>query len=562
MAQANNSGQPQVRSTAPTSQDFNSAGLPAPPFHPQHPYAHPHAPQPPRMPFGPAPGAGMNFAGQSPPNPPAYGGNLGAANHQPPGFAMPFQMNEHMRQAFANHMQQHESIQRAFSQGQHLGSAPYDSRTPSANDNEATTTGYQPRPSADATTNRNNGNTLVREGHGPNGQWRIVMNQTTMPAQNHAPGRGQFQPSATGTNSQNSRDSTQFSAGNSPRAHPFQTGMPFPLPVIPFPNIARFASQHSFPPTVYLLSSPAGYQAILIPSHPLDQGLGSTSSLGHAGAQAPPIQDLNHPGEQEGEELREGQEADPQQRDEAVDILRIVFPLGGHLWLLIRLAGLVYLIAGGATWTRTILLSTLAFFVFIGQAGWLTPVYRHIAEPIRRHLEGVIRADPAAPAPQQHAEAPGERGQQDQRPPAESSAAASRNNPGVTPEQVALRLLREREERNESFLRASIRRFERSLALFVASLVPGVGEGHVAAQQEAEQAQRRREQEQEVEQRRALESAQQPEPGPSAGIGDNSSRGGAAEGTSPAPAGRDDFLGDGAEHRPAPTDAGPAIAAT
>ena len=67
-----------------------------------------------------------------------------------------------------------------------------------------------------------------------------------------------------------------------------------------------------------------------------------------------------------------------------------------------------------------------------------------------------------------------------------NAAATQRTNQGPTPQEAAERLLQERERQDVSILRQSVRRVERAIALFIASLVPGVGERHIAAREAAE----------------------------------------------------------------------------
>lgn len=71
----------------------------------------------------------------------------------------------------------------------------------------------------------------------------------------------------------------------------------------------------------------------------------------------------------------------------------------------------------------------------------------------------------------------------------------------MTPQEAAARLAREQRERNPQFWRDTFYRIEQSTALFLASLIPGVGERHVRAREEA----RREEQRIEEERRRAAE---------------------------------------------------------
>ena len=71
-----------------------------------------------------------------------------------------------------------------------------------------------------------------------------------------------------------------------------------------------------------------------------------------------------------------------------------------------------------------------------------------------------------------------------------------------TPDQVAQRLLNQTQDERRTWLREQIRPVERAVALFVASLWPGIGEAHVRARREEEE---RRRAEEEVEARRRAE---------------------------------------------------------
>lgn len=173
-----------------------------------------------------------------------------------------------------------------------------------------------------------------------------------------------------------------------------------------------------------------------------------------------------------------GQAQQQQQVNQARDLARVLLPLGGHLWLLIRLFGFVYFFTAGAGWRRTILLGLIATLVFIAQTGIFRPVVQGIWEPIRRHAEGLV---PLAAYERPRAGVGGDRDNGDATPPQPRAR-------GPTPREAAERLLQERERQDVSFVRQSFRRMERAVALFVASLVPGVGERHIAAREAAEAA--------------------------------------------------------------------------
>lgn len=191
------------------------------------------------------------------------------------------------------------------------------------------------------------------------------------------------------------------------------------------------------------------------------------------------------------EELQQQQQhPQPEQQEEVNqvrDLARVLLPLGGHVWLLIRLFGFVYFFTGGGGHVRTIVLGLCAFMVFIAQTGVFRPFLQSIWEPFRRHVENILPL------------ATNER-------PYIAQGANAGNNADVmqiraalgveavpNPHQAAERLLRERDRREGGIFRQNLRRLERALALFVASLVPGVGERHIAARDAAEAARREEE---------------------------------------------------------------------
>jgi len=187
-----------------------------------------------------------------------------------------------------------------------------------------------------------------------------------------------------------------------------------------------------------------------------------------------------------------------QQVNQARDLVRIILPLGGHLWLLVRLFGFVYFFTAGAGWRRTILLGVVACLVFVAQTGIFRPIVQAIWDPVRRHAEGLVplagneRPRVAAAGAGDNANAP--------------DAQPANREP--IPQEAAQRLLQEREGRDVSFLRQSIRQVERAIALFVASLVPGVGERHIAAREAAETARQAEIREREDQTRREEEERQ------------------------------------------------------
>ena len=295
--------------------------------------------------------------------------------------------------------------------------------------------------------------------------------------------------------------------------------------------IIQRATQGSQSSAVYVLSSPAGPQALLVSPvglyttpYPLTTAGAVASNIHHASQVMlnPTSTPQGAVNRQEGHhniaQMVQAQQQVPQQPDIAPaapiaqqqhqpnqpgDLARILIPLGGHLWLIIRLFGFVYFFTAGAGWRRTFLLGVLAMAVFIAQTGFLRPMIQAIWDPVRRHAEGLVplagneRLRPAAGAAANNFNAVGNQ------PP--------RREP--TPQEAAERLLQERERRDASVLRQGLRRVERAIALFVASLVPGVGERHIAAREVAEAARQAEIREREERNRREEEEARQRQEG-------------------------------------------------
>ena len=291
---------------------------------------------------------------------------------------------------------------------------------------------------------------------------------------------------------------------------------------------ARRDTQISEDSAVYLLSSSAGPQALLVSpsgyyaapwptaSAPVAQSMGLPDPPILNAAQYPianaqqahinPVQ-IAQPqpnGQQQvnvAEVLHPHQEQQqgPQAPNPARDIVRILIPLGGHLWLLIRLFGFVYFFTHGASWHRTILLSLVAFLLFVAQTGLFQPLLQTMWGPIRRHAEALLPL------------AGNEQARRGDDPTAANANAAGTEgrNREPTPQEAAERLLREREAQDGNFVRQVLRRMERAVALFVASLVPGVGERHIAAREAAEAARQQQQREREERARREEEERQQ-----------------------------------------------------
>lgn len=161
----------------------------------------------------------------------------------------------------------------------------------------------------------------------------------------------------------------------------------------------------------------------------------------------------------------------PQAENGENDAFGMMGPLFQHTWLLVRLFGFIWFFTGGLGSSRTLMIAGAATIWFAIQAGLLGDR----VDRIRRHFEGLL-GPPNGPGGAQPAV-----GDVAAPPPTEPQR---RNGDPLNPEDTAARLLRERLERDRGWVRQMLRTIEGAVALFIASLYPGVGERHVAAREE------------------------------------------------------------------------------
>ncbi|KAF2277186.1 uncharacterized protein EI97DRAFT_466705 [Westerdykella ornata] len=158
----------------------------------------------------------------------------------------------------------------------------------------------------------------------------------------------------------------------------------------------------------------------------------------------------------------------------------------GHAWLMFKLAVFVYIFGGPFGWYRPIFLGLASIVIYLFQIGLFDDRVREI----RGHFEALLPMGEnnnnnnggAARANAQAGDRAGQRGQLEP-------------DQNLSPEQAALRMVQQRQEQRQGWMRQSIRSVERAFALFVASLWPGVGEGMVRAQEERARAERAAEEE-------------------------------------------------------------------
>jgi hypothetical protein len=324
------------------------------------------------------------------------------------------------------------------------------------------------------------------------------------------------------TNSSNNPSSSASTGGaiNRPAtAPPPEISTPAPLPN----NNVRASSEHLAPqadgssntptlsgPMVYILSSPTGPRGLLV--SPSENGLEAFYTPRRQvhwdtarQAQQPPnlVQAQNDAamGLPEVRNRREGRHGHVHRHGHrhaeaaaraAPGVAHPANPAAGavaaqmwpHIWLVVRLLGFVWFFTSGSnSWWRFFMFSAVAFVVFIASTGIFNGIAEQIWGPIRRHLETLLPlAAPNAPqaVPPNQPAAPQALGADA---PAQGQVGSAAGAPAAPPDpaQTAARLLEQRRVANENWIWTQFRRLEHAAILFVASLVPGVGERHIAA---------------------------------------------------------------------------------
>lgn len=239
-------------------------------------------------------------------------------------------------------------------------------------------------------------------------------------------------------------------------------------------------------PMVYILSSPSGPRALLVNNNG-EAFYTPRQSRRHSpvGAQGQVIRApvglpefRNRPA---GRAARRNQRPIPQVNAAHANpgAGALAAQIGPMLWLIVRLVGFVWFFtAGNPSWTRWLMVSGLAFLVFLFNTGAFRGVAEQVLGPVRRHLENLIPLGHIPePVPPRAEEVHG--GQI----PVAVEPVGRRRRVEPDPAQVAARLLEQRRQADRGWLMAQFRRAEHALLLFLASLVPGVGERHIAARE-------------------------------------------------------------------------------
>ncbi|KAF5680944.1 hypothetical protein FCIRC_5686 [Fusarium circinatum] len=153
----------------------------------------------------------------------------------------------------------------------------------------------------------------------------------------------------------------------------------------------------------------------------------------------------------------------------------LLMQLWPQIWLLFRLVLFVWFFTSpNASWSRWFTIIVIAVLIFLLSTGIFNGVPDHVWQPLGRHLENLIPAEP------RRRQAITGEDQQNQQP---------RQNPDPT--EMARRLVAQHQG-PESWLLSQVRRVERAGLLFLASIAPGVAERHIANLEAAARAERER----------------------------------------------------------------------
>ncbi|KIW81643.1 hypothetical protein Z517_04669 [Fonsecaea pedrosoi CBS 271.37] len=358
----------------------------------------------------------------------------------------------------------------------------------------------------------------VQEFQGPSGQRMTVVSEhmsLVIPTPDQAPGSGQ-----PATQSQPPNPSTQRQQNNIP---PAPTPTTFAPPIFLFPSSnspihvpsPSVQNHPSIPQTsntmAWLLSSPMGPQAFLfapghgyfstLPSRPpqvadsvSDSQVQGNEANAIGGAQ--PIQagnfdhpDANHAIIRANQPLPVPVLAQAQQNGEDFDLFAFIIQRG---WLFLRLYLFMFVFSEPGTWKRWFMILVAAFICLQPPDGPLT----HLLAAARRHLDNLIGPPPPQPPPEAAAQQQNPAAIQPGVGPVQAGAGVQRpaNIRGATTmtPQEAIARLEEGQNHDPRSWRDTLYRAEQSIALFLASLIPGVGERHVRAREEARREEQRR----------------------------------------------------------------------
>ncbi|KAK5945746.1 hypothetical protein PMZ80_002954 [Knufia obscura] len=190
-------------------------------------------------------------------------------------------------------------------------------------------------------------------------------------------------------------------------------------------------------------------------------------------------------------------------------------------WLFLRLYMFVFVLSESGTWRRIFMLGSAIIFCLLPRQNPFAEAF----QAARRHFDNLI-GPPNIPQrqgqnQQAQGQGQGQVGQNNDNNNTGSGAAATaaRTQPQApmpTPEEAARRLLEQQNRRNPNPVLDALYRVEQGVVLFLASLIPGLGERHIQAREQArrileEEERRVREERERQEQAQQVENGQRQE---------------------------------------------------
>lgn len=224
---------------------------------------------------------------------------------------------------------------------------------------------------------------------------------------------------------------------------------------------------------LYLLSSPDGHQSLI--TSPGGTGsiqaafrtahIPTSTTPAHTTGQAPEAHAQPNPAVMENVVRQAVLNHQLNNQEHQIGLARTI----RRMWLFIRLYFFCYMFSEPGTWTRIFFVCLAAMISLLSDTGVPRQLHSMFVAPVQRHMEGVIQIPRL------------------RRPSASQNAADLTRQPTRD----------NHREAQPTGLRHNVRRAERSLLFFMASLIPGVSERYVEVNNavEAENAQREREEE-------------------------------------------------------------------
>ncbi|KAL2818399.1 hypothetical protein BJX63DRAFT_384246 [Aspergillus granulosus] len=236
---------------------------------------------------------------------------------------------------------------------------------------------------------------------------------------------------------------------------------------------------------MYLLSSPNGYRAVVASSTVADALRPMSWTSGTTPSTTAPVPNAQ-PNAEAAVMENVVRQAVLNQRPAADGQLGFGRNLR-RLWLFVRLYFFCVMFSPAGSWTRIIYIALAVVASILSETSVPRQMYDVILAPIQRHLEGLVHF-----VPEEHL-------------PPQTQNTERTDDEATTDQQAGAR--NRREANWTAGLHRSLRRVERSAALFIASLVPGVGERHIEVRNAAEAARNAELARQEQERRRQEEEA-------------------------------------------------------